>query len=350
MRIAHVLEVWTGGISTYVAPLALHQLANGHDVFFVVPDQFVDELRERGFAASSYRSSRKPRGVWSATIAVKEILAERKPDVIVAHSTFAGIYTRLLGDELSKKVCYIPHGWSFLKRDSSLLSRKCFKLVESFLSKRGRKVICMSAQEMHEARRAHIPVQKCKLIYTGIADKSAALEREINGSPSKLKIGYFGRLDYQKGYDVLVNASHKFSSQVEVHVFGDVYYGSKSVKSGNNFIHHGWLKASEVDSAMRAVDVVIIPSRWEGFSLTPLEAMRAAKMVIVTGDSSLSEVVINNFNGRIVPFLSEDYISDVVNSLTPKACQILGSNGRRVFEQCFTEARFHSLMDDALNV
>lgn len=44
----------------------------------------------------------------------------------------------------------------------------------------------------------------------------------------------------------------------------------------------GWINHDEIDSYYSLFDAVIIPSRWEGFGLVAIEAMKNAKAIIVS--------------------------------------------------------------------
>lgn len=52
---------------------------------------------------------------------------------------------------------------------------------------------------------------------------------------------------------------------------------------------------------MSVMDVVVVPSRWEGFGLTAIEAMAAGRAVVATAVDGLAETVGNDGCGRLVP-------------------------------------------------
>src|SRR5690606_36426289 len=155
---------------------------------------------------------------------------------------------------------------------------------------------------------------KIRIVHTGI---EPAVQEAITSSPpnAPLKIGFFGRLDFQKGYDVLHDALHKISGSVEVHVVGTPVR-AKELRRHAKASYHGWLPAEDVYKKMLAMDVIVIPSRWEGFALTPLIAMQAGKAIIVSNESSLSEVVIHRYNGIVLPNLTATSLADAINQLT----------------------------------
>ena len=49
------------------------------------------------------------------------------------------------------------------------------------------------------------------------------------------------------------------------------------------------------------MDIVVVPSRFEGFGLTAAEAMSAGKPVVASDTSGLKEVVVNSETGILFP-------------------------------------------------
>ena len=59
-----------------------------------------------------------------------------------------------------------------------------------------------------------------------------------------------------------------------------------------------WERAMQLMSLM---DIVVVPSRFEGFGLTAAEAMAMGKPVVASDTSGLKEVVINDETGILFP-------------------------------------------------
>lgn len=50
-----------------------------------------------------------------------------------------------------------------------------------------------------------------------------------------------------------------------------------------------------------ALDLLVAPQRWEGFGLTPLEAMACGVPVIATTVGAFDELVVEGKTGRLIP-------------------------------------------------
>lgn len=57
----------------------------------------------------------------------------------------------------------------------------------------------------------------------------------------------------------------------------------------------------DVPAVMKALDVLLVPSRWEGFGMVALEGLAAGTAVIAARASSLPEIVRDGIDGRLVP-------------------------------------------------
>jgi|GEM_PF-509387 len=71
----------------------------------------------------------------------------------------------------------------------------------------------------------------------------------------------------------------------------------------------GYLPQTELPPIMAAADLLLMPSRYEGFGLPALEAMAAGAPVAASNEGALPEVV--NGAGLIIPLLDERWIAEI---------------------------------------
>lgn len=104
-------------------------------------------------------------------------------------------------------------------------------------------------------------------------------------------IGAIGRLDTQKGFDILIEAfRHLPDAQAQLYIFGQGAEEArlKELAAGDARIHFKG-HASSPSEAMRQVDVVAMPSRWEAFGLVCLEARAAARPILTSAVDGLRD-------------------------------------------------------------
>lgn len=114
-------------------------------------------------------------------------------------------------------------------------------------------------------------------------------------------IGAIGRLEAQKGFDALISAFRSSGrSDLELHVFGT---GSeeeklKALAAGDPRIKFQGFAEDPV-AAMRSVDAVVMPSRWEAYGLVAIEALAARRLVFVNDIDGLRDHL--PLGARVVP-------------------------------------------------
>ncbi len=79
---------------------------------------------------------------------------------------------------------------------------------------------------------------------------------------------------------------------------------------------------TDIERWYQALDLFIAPQRWEGFGLTPLEAMACGVPVIATNVGAFSELVIEGKTGYILPDLTD-------KSMQEQAIKVMNNNALR---------------------
>ncbi|MAI06187.1 MAG: hypothetical protein CBC47_03490 [Alphaproteobacteria bacterium TMED87] len=125
---------------------------------------------------------------------------------------------------------------------------------------------------------------------------------------SKTRLLFVGRLVYQKGLDILLEALKeiKDSDLWSLDIIGDgplrkeILEKAKSLQIDKNINFYGWQSREQLIKIYKDNDIFLIPSRDEGMPNVMLEAMASGLAVIGTKVSGLEEVIINNQNGFLV--------------------------------------------------
>lgn len=104
------------------------------------------------------------------------------------------------------------------------------------------------------------------------------------------KLAAIGRLDRQKGFDIVVDAFRLADARgLELHLFGDgPERESLCRRAGGDrrIVFHGF--TADVAGAMARCDAVVMPSRWEPYGLVALEAFAAGRPLIASTADALA--------------------------------------------------------------
>ncbi len=125
---------------------------------------------------------------------------------------------------------------------------------------------------------------------------------------SKVRLLFVGRLVYQKGLDILLEALKKIKDKDlwSLDIIGDgplkkeILKKVKNLQIDKNINFYGWQSRDKLIKIYKDNDIFLLPSRDEGMPNVMLEAMASGLAVIGTEVSGLQEVIINNQNGLLV--------------------------------------------------
>ncbi len=343
MKVLHVAESIWGGCGTYlneIVPLQLQSLG-ADQVRCVVPAEHVAQLScVPAQAIQTFSRPSRLRGLPALASGVARAVHEWQPDLIHAHSTFAGgiVRTLSLGMHLPP-VVYCPHGWVF-DVDQPGLARSATQWAERVLSKRCARIVAISESERCKGVSAGIRPARLTVIQNGIRDRENVAPAEW--ADARLRVLFVGRLDRQKGVDVLLAAVADLADHVSVRVVGQTVVGQGAVaEAGSHVEFMGWMGHDDVAAQLSACDVVVMPSRWEGFGLVAVEAMRAGKPVFASNTGGLAEIVLNGRTGRLFPVDDVPALRGMLAGASREQLASMGRQGRERFVERYTIDQTH---------
>lgn len=146
-------------------------------------------------------------------------------------------------------------------------------------------------------------------------DDRRALRIRLGLDPDATTLGCFGRIRAQKGTDVFVEMAITLLRDrpgAQAIVLGRVTNGNEAfqrdlqtrIDTAGLAERIRFLPEVPVDQIAdwyRALDLYVAPQRWEGFGLTPLEAMACGVPVVATRVGAFEEIVMDGETGSLVP-------------------------------------------------
>lgn len=263
-----------------------------------------------------------------------------RPDVIHAHSAKAGFLSRLAGVLCRVPVVYTPHVFPFLMTRGKR-TRRFYRFLERCVRDATSALIAVSEEERREALALGYAGGRVHHIPNGVV---ACGRQEVTVCEGGvLKVGFFGRLTQQKGPDLLVDAAAEVVAHVpQAHV---VFYGEGEMATalhlrveGRQLAAHvrfnGAYAQSEAVAQMRQVDVVAVPSRWEGCPYVVLEAFQAGVPVVASSVGGVPDLIRDGVNGVLVEAENTEALCDGLLALLrdPQKRRRLAEQGRAAVE------------------
>ncbi|MGY1831682.1 glycosyltransferase [Geodermatophilus sp. SYSU D01180] len=147
-----------------------------------------------------------------------------------------------------------------------------------------------------------LPRGAARVVRNGVPEPGTG--RPVAAPPGRLVVGAVGRLDPQKGFDVLVRAVAGLPD-LHLALVGDgperAALETLVTELGlqERVTMTGW--SNEVPALLPSFDVLAVPSRWEGLPLVVLEAMLAGIPVVATPVGGVPDAVRHEQTGLLVP-------------------------------------------------
>lgn len=335
LHIVHVTESVRGGTSTYVAQLVADNLKRGYQVSIIADERMLtSELKRLSVPRYHYDSTRRPLRIFKAVLGVKKLLSEIAPDIAHLHGSFPGLYARAIKSPFYK-VVYCAHGWPFCQ-DIPWIEKHAYAYVERWLNRKTNATINISHSERSAAMRWGLTGTQV-VIRNGVGPSRATGAHVIEPKADRVNLGFIGRFDRQKGLEILLDAMSKCRNPaVHLWVAGAHDRDRRArQETGSNVTFIGWLDADRVDDFISDLDAVVMPSRWEGFGLVGIEAMRNGKALIASDRGALPEMLIHGFNGLLFSLDEPLGLARTLETCDRERLRKMGENALAVYRETF---------------
>ena len=240
------------------------------------------------------------------------------------------------------RVWSIAHTAGHFSRETGRLSHLVTKAAENLLARTSDRIICISGDEYNEAIRAGIRADRLAIVHNGISKSRNPQPVAADWPSKKVKVLFIGRLDRQKGFDLLIEAARSLEDVLDVRMIGASVvnkYEGPTVPS--NVALLGWLDRPAIETQLEAADLVVIPSRWEAFGLVALEAMRAAKPILAFRSGALPEIIVDGVTGVLCEPVEVQPLVDGFRRALDLDLRVLGQRGYDRFKQLYDVQKTH---------
>lgn len=342
MKVLHAAETIRGGVATVIRHNARAQVKEWgeENILVLVPDSQVEDMNDARPVTihTFHRTGRNIPSFVSFLRSFVNIILSERPDIVHLHSTFSGFLGRLALLPLRiinirPKVVYCPHAWAFLM-EGSQMKKKIYAVIEKILLHATDLVICVSKYEKQEAEKFGIISDKIKVVYNGVPVPSEISQKEKSDITQIL---FVGRLDYQKGFDIALDVMKALEGKPYfLNVVGDFVHAGESYQERSNISYKGWISPDEVSEYFKGADFLVLPSRWEGFAMCPLEAMSFATPVLASDTCSLPEIVIDGVSGRLAKVGDVKKLTEIIETTTQNQWHDMGLKAREYVQSHFT--------------
>ncbi|MCX4692788.1 glycosyltransferase [Streptomyces sp. NBC_01408] len=304
--VLHLVQPVEGGVARVVVDLVRAQSTAGLRTVVGCPRGGVlaDAARDAGAEVLAWRAGRSPGPALPAeVIGARRLIRRVRPDLLHAHSAKAGLAGRLALRGALPTV-FQPHAWSFdaVGGATAALALRW----ERYGARWADRVLCVSEAERRAGETEGITA-RWSVIRNGVdlehfcpGAPDPARDKALARAELPLPDGFrgdgpltvcVGRLCQQKGQDILLRAWPELVGTVpgaRLALVGDGPDTERLRRTAPPGVLFAGA-ASDIRPWLRAADLVVLPSRWEGMALAPLEAMACGRPVLVSDVSGARE-------------------------------------------------------------
>lgn len=282
-----------------------------------------------------------------------KILRTHRVDVIQSHLLGSNVYASMAGLVTRTPVVATYHGMVDVNPNER------FKWLKNNAMKFGISRYVAVSQRLLENIKTQglLTTEKACVIYNGVdleryslSKKSTQLRDKLNISEGSFLVGSLGNIRPAKAYNRLIDAGAQLVKKYPFMHFVIAGHRKKSLMEAleNQLTslgvegHFHFIGFSD-DSAgfLRQMDMFVLSSSSEGFSISTIEAMASGLPVVVTQCGGPEEIVTSEVDALLVNVDDSDAIADGVSRIMnePMLAQKLAANGKLHVERTFSLAR-----------
>ncbi len=291
-----------GGAQTYLWRLLERAKQNGDTVVVMANGEgwLSHKAKELGFtfiSNSYFKNSFNPLNLVRAVSETRKAIKDFAPDVVHCNSGGGGFFGRLASVGLTAKIIFTAHGWSFT--DGTPIIRKTIaRIAETVMVPFTDKILCVSHNDARLAKKYLFGAnKKIEVIHNGVPIPELVA---TPGMSDEIKLFFAGRLTRPKLPLTILQTLAKLPSEMKIkfrlHIAG---HGEQEKMLQEFAKEQGILGQVIIQSipteqmmdAYLKSDLFLLPTEWEGFPMTIVEAMAAGLPVVASAVGGIPEAV-----------------------------------------------------------
>ncbi len=335
MRIIQIIgKSGFGGGFYYIHTLSLRLRELGHDVFILTENPEVAEgFKRAGFeilSTNNFKREISPYHDLKTLLRLKSILRKISPDLVHTHTSKGGFIGRIAARIAKReRVVHTVHGFAF-HEFSSPFGKFFYSSLERLASLFCDRLIFVNKKDATFAERLGIGNKRIRrIIYNGVDWEAIEkvkphyeIKEELGIPKDSFLISFVGRLSPQKNPGLLISAMPDLLQEYPLTyllLIGDGELKGKCLEMVKKRGIEGNVKflgfRRDCVSLIKATDCFVLPSLWEGLSISLLEAMASGLPCVVSDIKGNNEVIVNGENGLIFPPLVKEALVARIGSL-----------------------------------
>lgn len=326
IKVLHTIDTTgPGGAETMFVNLAKGLDAQSFESFAAIrgPGWVCSALRKNGIEPFFVQSAGRLN--FQYLLEMVRIIRRHKIDIVQSHLLGSNLYSSLAG-----MICHVPvistfHGFVDSNDEDKLLPAK-----RAIINAGSHKIVFVSNRLRVHFIQAHgFSTKKSITIYNGVdtsifkPQRDESIRKKLGLTPDNILIGALGNIRPAKGYECFLKAAeliHRqhpecrfaIAGEGSGHLYENLLKLRSQLKLDNVFFFLGFQE--DTAKMLNNLDIFVLTSISEGFSISTLEAMACGLPVVVTRSGGPEEIIIDGQNGLLAD-CNEESIAATVNTL-----------------------------------
>ena len=318
MKIIHIITAFgIGGAEKLLVNIINRQIEQ-HSVYLIYFKNITDLISELD---EKVRIKQIPLS-FGMVKQLKKMYKEIKPDVIHTHLGHADLIGGWSARNIPVKFFSTMHSTHFKKNGMDAIFFKIYSFLFLKIMKKGQIIAISKSVKKQIISKIKLPKERVHLLYNAISLKKIdTINSNYDKSSEKIRLLFVGRLEKAKSIDTLIKAisilnKKKLQNEFELDIIGDGSLRASleqlTVDLQLQHIINFKGKQKQVERYYSQSDVFILPSIFEGFGITILEAFNARIAIITSNIQTLAELIYHKENGLL--FETRNYV-DLANKI-----------------------------------
>lgn len=268
----------------------------------------------------------------------------KKIDIVHTHDRAPDFMGTMAGIRSNSKIISTVHNLDYIWKNNSLKDYYHRIKEKTRLHKTDFIIAISSGIKEYFLSHTHFDPNRIFLIRHGIEVNKFQVS---NHNPDlefkeKIKIGLIGRFTKQKGQDFFIkvvksiqNYNDKFHfyfvGEGELKKFIQNEIQKQSINNITLMDNIDW-----IPSFLKSIDLLVIPSRWEGFGIVAIEAMASGLPVFASNVMGLNEIIKDQKTGLLLPADDIHTWNNAILKFSKKQGKLWGAEGEKRVKKYFS--------------
>jgi glycosyltransferase involved in cell wall biosynthesis len=356
-RVLHLIRPAAGGMKNHLLSLLTHSDQEMFEPVIACPGgTMADEITSLGFKVVPLpiRGELSPLNDWLAMRRLAAVLKNEQITILHAHSSKAGFIGRIAARLARTPVVFMTAHNSIFYEEWPFWKKAILAFAERFLSRYTDRIITVSEALRQELiKKEGLNHLQVLTIHNGIETEyfnppgeRRFILRSLGLSPAEQVVGTVARLAPQKGITYFLKAASLLIRDYKVNfvIIGEgplrqqLEAEAASLGLKQRVVFAG--ERHDIPAILIAFDVFVLPSLTEGFPLTILEALAAARPVVATRAGGIPEIIQDKTTGLLVEPADPTGLALAVATLLTnrQKAMVMGQTGQIRVKEKFTAA------------